>query len=128
MEDNAITSFATTEAWGWLLQFCIIAIGLLAGNILRRKVPMLRKSLIPSALLGGALLLCLKAIPGMDNIVDKQSILAYILRIRLNRHTCRKLATGNLWYRCCTGCYRQVTSLQSICMQYIIHEYFRAFA
>lgn len=74
MEDNAITSFATTEAWGWLLQFCIIAIGLLAGNILRRKVPMLRKSLIPSALLGGALLLCLKAIPGMDNIVDKQSM------------------------------------------------------
>lgn len=69
-----ITSFATPEAWRWLLQFCIIAIGLLIGNILRRKVPFLRKSLIPSALLGGALLLCLKAIPGMDNIVNKQAM------------------------------------------------------
>ena len=69
---EVITSFATPEAWRWLLQFCIIAIGLLAGNILRRKVPFLRKSLIPSALLGGALLLCLKLIPGMDNVVNKQ--------------------------------------------------------
>lgn len=74
MENNVITSFATPETWSWLLQFCIIAIGLLAGNILRRKVPFLKKSLIPSALLGGALLLCLKAIPGMDNIVHKQSM------------------------------------------------------
>ena len=41
---EVMTSFATPEAWGWLLQFCIIAIGLLAGNILRRKVPFLRKS------------------------------------------------------------------------------------
>lgn len=71
---EVITSFATPEAWRWLLQFCIIAIGLLAGNILRRKVPFLRKSLIPSALLGGALLLCLKLIPGMDNVVNKQSM------------------------------------------------------
>lgn len=74
MENNVITSFATPETWSWLLQYCIIAIGLLAGNILRRKVPFLKKSLIPSALLGGALLLCLKAIPGMDNIVHKQSM------------------------------------------------------
>ena len=71
---EVMTSFATPEAWGWLLQFCIIAIGLLAGNVLRRKVPFLRKSLIPSALLGGALLLVLKAIPGMENIVSKQSM------------------------------------------------------
>lgn len=70
-----MTSFAGEETWKWLLQFCIIAIGLLAGNILRRKVPVLRKSLIPSALLGGALLLCLKAIPGMnENIVNKQAM------------------------------------------------------
>lgn len=72
---EALVSFASERTWQWLLQFCIIAIGLLAGNILRRKVPFLRKSLIPSALLGGALLLCLKAIPGMrENIVDKQAM------------------------------------------------------
>lgn len=72
---EVLVSFASERTWQWLLQFCIIAIGLLAGNILRRKVPFLRKSLIPSALLGGALLLCLKAIPGMrENIVDKQAM------------------------------------------------------
>lgn len=71
---DTMVSFASPESWRWLLQFCIIGIGLLAGNILRRKVPFLRKSLIPSALLGGALLLCLKAIPGMDNIVNKQAM------------------------------------------------------
>lgn len=74
VQQETVASFATPESWRWLLQFCIIAIGLLAGNILRRKVPFLRKSLIPSALLGGALLLCLKTIPGMDNIVNKQAM------------------------------------------------------
>ena len=72
---DVLVSFASERTWQWLLQFCIIAIGLLAGNILRRKVPFLRKSLIPSALLGGALLLCLKAIPGIrENIVDKDAM------------------------------------------------------
>lgn len=66
-----VTSFATLEVWGLLIQFSIIAVGLLLGNILRTKVPFLQKSLIPSALIGGALILIFKAIPGMNAFVDK---------------------------------------------------------
>lgn len=69
-----VKSFATIEVWGTLIQFSVIAIGLLLGNVLRTKVPFLRKSLIPSALIGGALILAFKAIPGMDSFVDKTAM------------------------------------------------------
>lgn len=69
-----VKSFATVEVWGALIQFSIIAIGLLLGNMLRTKVPFLQKSLIPSALIGGALILLFKAIPNMDSIVDKDAM------------------------------------------------------
>jgi len=69
-----VKSFATVEVWGTLIQISIIAIGLLLGNVLRTKVPFLQKSLIPSALIGGALILAFKAIPGMDSLVDKEAM------------------------------------------------------
>lgn len=69
-----VKSFATIEVWGTLIQFSIIAIGLLLGNVLRTKVPFLRKSLIPSALIGGALILAFKAIPNMDSLVNKDAM------------------------------------------------------
>lgn len=69
-----VKSFATPDVWGVLIQFGIIAIGLLLGNVLRTKVPFLKKSLIPSALIGGALILIFKAIPGMNSFVDKTSM------------------------------------------------------
>lgn len=71
---NLVMSFATPEVWSWIIQIGIIAIGLLLGNVLRRQVPFLRKSLLPSALLGGALLLIFKAIPGMTGLINKQSM------------------------------------------------------
>ena len=52
----AVTSFAAPEVWSALLQIFIIALAVLAGNILRRKVTILRRSLIPSALLGGLII------------------------------------------------------------------------
>lgn len=69
-----VKSFATIEVWGTLFQFSIIAIGLLLGNVLRTKVPFLQKSLIPSALIGGALILAFKAIPSMDSLVNKDAM------------------------------------------------------
>lgn len=69
-----VKSFATPDVWGVLIQFGIIAIGLLLGNVLRTKVPFLKKSLIPSALIGGALILIFKAIPGMNSFVDKTAM------------------------------------------------------
>ncbi len=43
--------------WGFMVQLGLLLLFLMLGNILRRTVPAFRKCLIPSALLGGALLL-----------------------------------------------------------------------
>lgn len=51
--------------WAFLVQFGGLLIFLVLGNILRRTIPLFRKCLIPSALLGGALLLVV-------NIITKQ--------------------------------------------------------
>ena len=51
--------------WGFMVQFGLLMMFLVIGNILRRTIPLFRKCLIPSALLGGALLLVV-------NIIGKQ--------------------------------------------------------
>ncbi len=43
--------------WSFLVQLGILLVFLMLGNILRRTIPLFRKCLIPSALLGGTLLL-----------------------------------------------------------------------
>ena len=43
--------------WSFLVQMGLLLLFLMLGNILRRTIPLFRKYLIPSALLGGALLL-----------------------------------------------------------------------
>ena len=69
--DVSVMTFNQPIAWNWLVQFCILATALLIGNILRTKIPFLRKSLIPSALIGGLLLLVFKAIPGCEGLINK---------------------------------------------------------
>ena len=51
--------------WAFLVQLGLLLLFLMLGNILRRTIPLFRKCLIPSALLGGALLLII-------NIITKQ--------------------------------------------------------
>ncbi|MBO5931495.1 MAG: hypothetical protein J6Q70_04575 [Clostridia bacterium] len=53
------------QVWAFLVQFGLLMIFLLVGNTLRRKIPLFRKCLVPSALLGGALLL-------IFNVISKQ--------------------------------------------------------
>ena len=48
--------------WSFMVQFGSLLLFLLLGNILRRKVPLFRKCLVPSALLGGVLLLIVNVI------------------------------------------------------------------
>ena len=67
-------TFDRPEAWQWLIQFCILAVALLLGNVLRTQVPVLRKSLLPSALLGGLLLLVFKAFPGCRELINKPAM------------------------------------------------------
>ena len=51
--------------WAFMVQLGLLLLFLMLGNILRRTIPLFRKCLIPSALLGGTLLLVV-------NIITKQ--------------------------------------------------------
>ena len=74
----AVPFFATDQVWSVMLQLCIIAVGLLAGNILRTKVPFMQKSLIPSALIGGALILIFRwlysDVLGWEDLINKSTM------------------------------------------------------
>lgn len=59
------------DVWAFVVQFGLLLLFLMLGNILRRVIPLFRKCLIPSALLGGALLLAV-------NIIFKQFDFALI--------------------------------------------------
>ena len=48
--------------WAFLVQLGLLLLFLMVGNIIRRTVPLFRKCLVPSALLGGAVLLCVDII------------------------------------------------------------------
>lgn len=69
-----MSSFANPTAWSWLTQFFIIVVALLIANLIRRKVSVFRRSLLPSALLAGLIILCLKPLGFFANMVDKYSM------------------------------------------------------
>lgn len=69
-----MSSFANPAAWAWLIQFFIIVVALLLANLIRRKVSIFRRSLLPSALLAGLLILCLKPFGFFATMVDKASM------------------------------------------------------
>ncbi|MBQ4046859.1 MAG: hypothetical protein IJC93_00620 [Clostridia bacterium] len=48
--------------WGFVVQLGLLLLFLMLGNILRRVIPLFRKCLIPSALLGGSVLLLVSVI------------------------------------------------------------------
>ena len=55
--------------WAFMVQFGLLLLFLVLGNILRRTIPLFRKCLIPSALLGGTLLLVVDIIAKQFNFV-----------------------------------------------------------
>ena len=54
--------FWESDVWSWMLLFAVLLGSLLVGNTLRRKIPLLRESLIPTSVIGGAVLLVFAAI------------------------------------------------------------------
>lgn len=62
-------SASNTELWAAILQIGIVAATILIANILRKKVPFIRKTLMPTAVLGGFLLLIAKTV-GIINLDD----------------------------------------------------------
>ncbi len=53
-------SQANTALWNPIIQFGIIAILILLANVLRRKLPFIRKTLMPTAVLAGFLMLIIR--------------------------------------------------------------------
>ncbi len=66
-----MSSFAEMSSWSWLIQLFIIVAALLIANLIRCNVPLFRRSLLPSALLAGLLILCLKPITAFSSMVDR---------------------------------------------------------
>lgn len=54
-------SYANITLWNIIIQFGIIAAVILFSNLLRRKIPFVRNSLMPTAVLGGFILLILRS-------------------------------------------------------------------
>ena len=48
--------------WAFIVQFGLLLLFLMLGNTLRRKIPLFRNGLVPSALLGGGLLLAVNIV------------------------------------------------------------------
>ncbi|MBR5144983.1 MAG: hypothetical protein IKW53_08025, partial [Clostridia bacterium] len=55
-------NFWDSEVWSWILLFAVLSGSLLVGNTLRRKIKLLRNSLVPTSVIGGAVLLVVAAI------------------------------------------------------------------
>ena len=60
--------------WAFMVQLGLLLLFLVLGNILRRKIPFIRRSLIPTSLLGGLLILLLKLLPFYDNMVNQATM------------------------------------------------------
>ncbi len=56
--------------WSALVQISILLVAALVGNTIRRLVPFVRKSLLPSAVVGGIIILLFKFIPAVNNFID----------------------------------------------------------
>ena len=54
-------NFSDYSVWGWIMLFAILLGSLLAGNVLKKAIPILKASLIPTSVLGGAILLIIAA-------------------------------------------------------------------
>ncbi len=58
------------EFWSALIQISILLVAALVGNTIRRVIPFVRKSLLPSAVIGGLLIMIFKFIPAVDKFID----------------------------------------------------------
>lgn len=57
-----MNNFWDYSVWGWILLVSALLGSLLLGNIIKRKTPFLRNSLIPTSVIGGLVLLSIAAI------------------------------------------------------------------
>ena len=66
-----MTSFSDISSWSLLIQLFVLVAALLVANVVRCNVPLFRRSLMPSALLAGVIILCLKPWNAFSSLIDK---------------------------------------------------------
>ena len=69
-----MSSFADISSWSLLIQLFVLVVALLVANVVRCNVPLLRRSLLPTALLAGLLILCLKPWDAFSALVDRHAM------------------------------------------------------
>lgn len=57
-----IQNYESLATWGGIIYFLILSVLLLIGNIIRRKIPLFKKSLLPTAVIAGLLGLIIKEV------------------------------------------------------------------
>ena len=70
-------SAENAQLWNFIIQIGIIAFMMLLANILRLKIPFVKKSLLPTSVLAGFILLGIKYIPGVKIDTKLLEILTY---------------------------------------------------
>ena len=70
-------SAANTGLWNIIIQLGIVAAVILFSNFLRRKIPFFRNSLMPTAVLGGFILLILRMVTPLELDQNLMEILVY---------------------------------------------------
>jgi ESS family glutamate:Na+ symporter len=55
-------NFWDSDAWSFILLFAVLLTALLVGNIIKQTIPFMRKSLVPTSVLGGLFLLIVSVI------------------------------------------------------------------
>ena len=57
-----MSNFWDFSVWGWVILFATLLGSLLAGNVLKKSIPFLKNSLIPTSVLGGLIILVVAAV------------------------------------------------------------------
>ena len=55
-------NFSDFNVWGWMILFAVLLGSLLMGNVVKKAIPFLKASLIPTSVIGGIILLIIAAI------------------------------------------------------------------
>lgn len=94
-------NFWDYNVWEWIFIFAVLLGSLLAGNIIKKSIPVLRDSLIPTSVLGGAILLIVgyiyKAVFGVSVFEQGDVVLAIFgdeARTKFEMITYHTLALG----------------------------------
>ena len=57
-----MSNFWDYNVWGWIILFSVLLGSLLLGNVVKKSIPFLQNSLIPTSVLGGIILLIFEAV------------------------------------------------------------------